>query len=208
MNDNYLSVKEFAAAAGVTTQYIYKILGSSLKPYKKKINKKIYIDAAAVEYIKGGFPNDIENQPKPTENQPTLQPSENAELQPNQPTLQPTKPTNATSDKLEELQSSGEVEALKLLIEELKQDKEDLKQDKEQLIKDKEDLKQEALKWQQLLADERNKVKLLEAAAAPVEKEEVVFREVEQEESAAEQEEKQQMPQTFGEKIKWLFSRR
>ena len=23
MNDNYLSVKEFAAAAGVTTQYIY-----------------------------------------------------------------------------------------------------------------------------------------------------------------------------------------
>ena len=26
MNDNYLSVKEFAAAAGVTTQYIYKIL--------------------------------------------------------------------------------------------------------------------------------------------------------------------------------------
>lgn len=201
MNDNYLSVKEFAAAAGVTTQYIYKILGSSLKPYKKKINKKIYIDAAAVDYIKGGFPNDIENQPKPTENQPTLQPSENAGLQPNQPTLQPTKPTNATSDKLEELQSSGEVEALKLLIEELKQDK-------EQLIKDKEDLKQEALKWQQLLVDERNKVKLLEAAAAPVEKEELVFREVEQEEPAAEQEEKQKLPQTFGEKIKWLFSRR
>ena len=205
MNDNYLSVKEFAAAAGVTTQYIYKILGSSLKPYKKKINKKIYIDAAAVEYIKGGFPNEVENQPKPTENQPSLQPSKNAELQPNQPTLQPTKPTNATSDKLEELQSSGEVEALKLLIEELKQDKEDLKRDKEQLIKDKEDLKQEALKWQQLLADERNKVKLLEAAAKPVE--EVNFTEVKEvEEEPAAAAEPEELPHTFKEKIKWLFN--
>ena len=207
MNDNYLSVKEFAAAAGVTTQYIYKILGSSLKPYKKKINKKIYIDAAAVEYIKGGFPNEVENQPKPTENQPSLEPRKNAELQPNQPTLQPTKPTNATSDKLEELQSSGEVEALKLLIEELKQDKEDLKRDKEQLIKDKEDLKQEALKWQQLLADERNKVKLLEAAAEPVEQE-VEFKEVEEPAAAEQIEQPQELPKTFKEKIKWLFSNR
>ena len=38
MEEEYLSVKDFAAAAGVTTQYIYKILGTHLKPYKKKIN--------------------------------------------------------------------------------------------------------------------------------------------------------------------------
>ena len=55
-------------------------------------------------------------------------------------------------------------ERLKELIEELKQEKEELK-------KDKEYLKQEALKWQQLLIDERNKVKVLEAAVLPVEKE-------------------------------------
>lgn len=208
MNENYLSVKEFAAAAGVTTQYIYKILGSSLKPYKKKINKKIYIEAAAVEYIKGGFLNDAENQPKPTENQPSLQPNGEADLQQNQPTDQPTNATNATDKELKELQNGGEVEALKLLVEELKQDKEDLKKDKEQLIKDKEDLKQEALKWQQLLLDERNKVKLLEEAAAPVEAAE--FTEVKEAAAAAEEieqsQEKQELPKTFREKLRWLLS--
>ena len=67
--------------------------------------------------------------------------------------------------------------------------------------KDKEYLKQESLKWQQLLADERNKVKLLETAAAPIEKTEVVYRQVEQEKI-------QELPQTFGEKIKWLFGKK
>lgn len=203
MSENYLSVKEFAAAAGVTTQYIYKILGSSLKPYKKKINKKIYIEAAAVEYIKGGFPKETENQPKTTEDQPPLQPNKNAELQQNQPTLQPTNETNATKERMEELQSSGEVEALKLLVEELKAEKKELQNDKEYL-------KQEALKWQQLLADERNKVKLLEAAAAPGE-EEVSFTEIKDPAAAAERieqpQEQQELPKTFIEKLKWLFSK-
>ena len=40
MDKEYLTVKEFAAAAEVTTQYIYKIYGSSLKPYTKTIKKK------------------------------------------------------------------------------------------------------------------------------------------------------------------------
>ena len=36
MEKEYLTVKEFAAAAGCSTQYIYKILGTHLKPYKRR----------------------------------------------------------------------------------------------------------------------------------------------------------------------------
>lgn len=184
MNEEYLSVKDFAAAAGCSTQYIYKILGTHLRPYKKKINKKTYIEAAAIELVKNGFSTDATletNQMQPTaasdcnsSNQPTNQ-QETTEI-----------------NRKEEKEENGEVEALKMLVEELKADKEYLKQ--------------EALKWQQLLADERNKVKLLEAAAAPIEKEDIVYREMEQEEPAA-KEEKQELPQTFTEKIKWLFKK-
>ena len=153
----YLSVKEFAEAAGVSTQYIYKILGAQLKPYKKKINKKTYIESCAVEFVVNGFVDDTTNSTLAT-NQ--MQPSAEEPLQPLQPTMKPTNSTeNATKEKDS---SSGEVEALKMLIEELKKDK-------EQLLQDKDYLKQEALKWQRLLSDEREKVKLLEGAAAPVE---------------------------------------
>lgn len=189
MNDEeekYLSVKEFAAAAGVTTQYIYKILGTYLKPYKKKVNKKTVIAEAAIGLVKNGFATVATNATNQNAT-PQTEP-----LQPMQPTDQPTNTTDFAT-----LEESGEVKALKELIAELRQDKEDLKRDKE-------DLKQEALKWQQLLIDERNKVKLLEAAAAPKEKEELMFTEVE-EEPAAKEVEKQELPQGFFNKLKWLF---
>ena len=112
-------------------------------------------------------------------------------LQPMQPTNQPTKTTDFAT-----IEESGEVQALKELIKELRQDKEDLKRDKE-------DLKQEALKWQQLLIEERNKVKLLEAAAAEEPREEVVNFE-----EPAAVAEPQELPKTFGEKLKWLFSKK
>ena len=189
MNDEeekYLSVKEFAAAAGVTTQYIYKILGTHLKPYEKKVNKKTVIAEAAIGLVKNGFATVATNATNQNAT-PQTEP-----LQPMQPTDQPTNTTDFAT-----LEESEEVKALKELIAELRQDKEDLKRDKE-------DLKQEALKWQQLLIDERNKVKLLEAAAAPKEKEEVMFTEV-QEEPAATETEKQELPQGFFNKLKWLF---
>lgn len=43
MND-YISVAEFAELAGVSPQYIYKLLSNTLKPYTKTINKKKMID--------------------------------------------------------------------------------------------------------------------------------------------------------------------
>jgi chromosome segregation ATPase len=101
--------------------------------------------------------------------------------------LQPTDATN----------KDGEIAALKQLIEELKQDKEDLK-------KDKEDLKQEAIKWQQLLLEEKNKVKLLEAATSKTEGEVIEFEEV----ADSKEEVREAVPATpkgFINKLKWLF---
>ena len=181
MEEEYLSVKDFAAAAGVTTQYIYKILGTHLKPYKKKVNKKTVIAEAAIGLVKNGFATVATNA---TNQNATPQ------TEPMQPTDQPTNTTDFAT-----LEESGEVKALKELIAELRQDKEDLKRDKE-------DLKQESLKWQQLLIEERNKVKLLEAAAAEEPREEVVNFE-----EPAVVEEPHELPKTFGEKIKWFFKK-
>ena len=54
----FLTVKEFAEAANVSTQYIYKILGSQLKPYKKKQNKKTVIDKAALKIFENEVATD------------------------------------------------------------------------------------------------------------------------------------------------------
>ena len=225
MNKEYLTVKEAAEELGVTTQYIYKILNSVLKPYKKKISKKTYIDAEAIEKLK--------NEKFATD----LQPSKNEDLQPKEPTIQPTlQPKNndlvaknddfsikkdefatdlqprkqkENADNEPTLQpnqenrlQNGEVEALKALVKELQEQK-------QELLKDKEYLKQEALKWQQLLIDERNKVKLLEAAAEPREQE-IEYTEIREAAAAAEPQqeptEPQPQPRTFKEKIKWLFT--
>ena len=50
MNE-YLTVKEFAAAAGVSQQYIYKILNTTLKPYTKIINKRKMIDKDGLKVV-------------------------------------------------------------------------------------------------------------------------------------------------------------
>ena len=199
MEEEYLSVKDFAAAAGVTTQYIYKILGTHLKPYKKKIQKKTYVATIAIDLVKNGF-DSVEKSTVSTSETNQNATRRQEPLQPMQPTDQPTKTTDFAT-----IEESGEVQALKELIKELRQDKEDLKRDKE-------DLKQEALKWQQLLIEERNKVKLLEAAAAEEPREEVVnfeepaAREIIEEPAAVA--EPQELPKTFGEKLKWLFSKK
>lgn len=173
MEQEYITVKELAQAAGVSTQYIYKLLPNKLKAYTKKKNKKTVVNAVAIEYIKNGFPAK-----QPTKQSATnqIQPAEKEIMQPMQPTLQP---TNATRTNNNDNTTNGEIEALKSLIEELKQDKEDLKQDKL-------DLKKEVEKWQTLFIDERNKVKLLEAAKEQdAEDENVIYNVIDADDSAA-----------------------
>ena len=212
MNENLLTVKELAAAAEVSTQYIYKLLKSSLKPYVKRINDKYYFDAFVVSYIKNGFPTNKEkpqeiatkdatkgcNQTKTLKNKEKPQ-----EIATKDATLQPTlQPTDATKG----CNLENELELLKMMVDELKQDKEALKQDKEQLTKDKEYLQSECMKWQSLLLEEKEKVKLLEAAATeqpqePVEADAAYTEIVEQPAEVPQQE----PPQSFIKKLKWLF---
>ena len=204
MDKEFLSVKEFAAAANVSTQYIYKVLGTKLKPYKKKIDKKTFISSSAIVLIKDAteetnLETNKDNRTEASEIDTLREPqtAKNATLQ---PTLQPMQPTNTTNLATNK---DGEIEALKQLIEELKQDKEDLK-------KDKEDLKQEAIKWQQLLLEEKNKVKLLEAATSKeTEAEEatvVEFEEVNNSEEEKREPLPAEPPKGFINKLKWLFS--
>lgn len=202
--EKYLSVKDFAEAAEVSTQYIYKLVGNSLKPYVKKINKKTMINAAAIQLLKDGF-----NATVATNSTNLLQPDKNTNFQPLQSTEQPTNSTNFTTveKSINLREESGEVQALKEMIEELKRDKEDLKKDKEQLTKDKEDLKQEALKWQQLLIDEKNKVKLLEAAKTEQQEDNIINikEQLNVTESTKEEQEKKELHKGFFNKLKMLF---
>lgn len=49
MPEQFLTVKEFAARAGVTTQRIYQALADSLQSYCKVENGRKYIDSAALQ---------------------------------------------------------------------------------------------------------------------------------------------------------------
>lgn len=170
MDKEYLTIKEFAAVAGVSNKAIYQQLNGRLKEYCKVEHGVKMLEAKALQLF---YADKIQA-------------------------------LNQVSSQVEsslESKENKEIEALKMLIEELKEEKEELKKDKEQLIKDKEDLKQDILSWKSLLADERNKVKLLEAAAAPVE-EEIELEEIK------DPQEQQELPKTFTQKIKWLFNKK
>ena len=52
MDKVYLSIKEFAAAAGVSQQAIYKQLNNKLKPYLKVVENKKMLDKSALELFK------------------------------------------------------------------------------------------------------------------------------------------------------------
>ena len=54
MTDNeYMTVKDFAEAAGVTTQYVYKLLGNKLQPFTNRENGKTLISAEALSLFSG-----------------------------------------------------------------------------------------------------------------------------------------------------------
>lgn len=48
----YISIKEFATAAGVSQQAIYKQLNNKLKPYLKEIDGKKMLNISALELFK------------------------------------------------------------------------------------------------------------------------------------------------------------
>ncbi|MBQ5563584.1 MAG: hypothetical protein IIT39_09380, partial [Clostridia bacterium] len=52
MEQEYLSVKQFAKRAGVTTQRIYQLINKSLKSYCKSENGKKYISTDGLKIFK------------------------------------------------------------------------------------------------------------------------------------------------------------
>ena len=113
MND-YLSVKEFSAAAGVSTQTIYKQLETRLAPHVKESGGRKYISKAALEEFYKVQPDATDLQPDSTKIQPDatelqsdpieVQPEPTAELPTDQPSLQPTQNGNQRElDLLQEL---------------------------------------------------------------------------------------------------------
>ena len=113
MND-YLSVKEFSAAAAVSTQTIYKQLETRLAPHVKESGGRKYISKAALEEFYKAQQDATELQPDSTEIQPDatklqsdpteVQPEPTAELPTDQPSLQPTQNGNQRElDLLQEL---------------------------------------------------------------------------------------------------------
>jgi len=143
MND-YLSVKEFSAAAGVSTQTIYKQLETRLAPHVKESGGRKYISKAALEEFYKVQQDASELQPDTTKLQPDatkLQPdatslqSDASEIQPeptdevpaDQPSLQPTAPSQ-----------NGNQRELDLLQELVKTIQKELEEKNKQLeIKDK-----------------------------------------------------------------------
>ena len=49
MNKDFLTIKEFAEAVGVSQQAIYKQLNNKLKPYLKVVDNKKMLDKSALE---------------------------------------------------------------------------------------------------------------------------------------------------------------
>ena len=163
MND-YLSVKEFAAAANVSTQYIYKILDKQLQPYVIKISGKTKINVEALEKFKVSQPVA----------QPVAQPDFCSDTAENQDFMQPvaqlvSQPVAQPKGK----SKAGEIEALNRLIEELKQDKEYLQQQIEKQNKLVDTLQERIaadgrrLENMQMLLDQQQKLTLVDKISAP-----------------------------------------
>ncbi len=170
-NEEYLTVKDFAAAVGVSHQYIYKASKAKLKPYVKRISGKVMIHSSAIDLFKsesdGCATKSIDwlQSCKPAEEAAaiTVQQEIFAINSTKNHATSATGCKNAQKDKETRDATDSEVKILRELIDELKKSNEELKKDKEILIKDKETLLTESFKWQQLFLEERNKNKILEA---------------------------------------------
>lgn len=172
MNE-YLTVQEFAAAAGVSKQAIYKQMNSRLAPYVQTIKGQRKIAAAALHE----FYDTVEQpkQPEATENQqkPTEKVENSTENQPNSTiTKQPETTENQEPTSLEKRIDELE-KLLQKQIEEDRQEKEFLKDQIRQKDKTIENLTENLKIAQQLAA--ADKKKLLEIEQRQQEKEQGII---------------------------------
>lgn len=108
MADNYLTIKEFAAAAGVSQQAVYKRLEKALKPYYKIIDGKKMIAKEGLEIY-------LHSTIQPTIQPTVVNPVENAEVR----TLSPENDNqiNSTSQSTSLTTEKAQFEALNKTLE-------------------------------------------------------------------------------------------
>lgn len=111
----YLSIKEFAAAAGVSDKYIYKIKNQGLKPYLRRENKQFVIHRDALKLFSEGS----------TDSPAELNRDSTSSEKKIQPKVESVETTDSTQNSAVK---TDEIAALNLLVEELKKDKEYLRQ--------------------------------------------------------------------------------
>lgn len=171
MSDQYLTVQEFAKAAGVSKQTIYKQMNSRLAPYVQTIKGQRKIAAAALQE----FYSVVEqpNQPETTVNQPkTTDKVENStENQPNstlgdQPKTTENQQKTSLEKRIDELET-----LLQKQIEEDRQEKEFLKDQIRQKDKTIENLTENLKIAQQLAAADKKKLLEIEQKQQEQEKE-------------------------------------
>ena len=159
MSTEYLTVKEFAEAAGVSPQTIYKQINSRLAPYVQTIGGQKKIAAAALREFYNAVeqPNSTENQPKTTENNPNstqIQPDSTFENQP-----------DSTENQLDSAIEQRVYQLEKMLQEQIeadRQEKEFLREQIRQKDKTIEDLAENLKIAQQLAAADKKKLLELE----------------------------------------------
>lgn len=175
MDNEYLTVQEFAEAAGVSKQTIYKQMNSRLAPYVQTIRGQRKIAAVALYE----FYDVVEqpNQPEPTEKQPkttekvdgSTENQSNSTLD-NQPKSTEKQEKTSLEKRIDELEK-----LLQKQIEEDRQEKEFLKDQIRQKDKTIENLTENLKMAQQLAA--ADKKKLLEIEQRQQEKEQNIVAE-------------------------------
>lgn len=174
MDDKYLTVKEFATAANISQQAVYKQLNSRLKPYIKiKGNQKLIAVEALNKYYAADSSGDSTEvkqleQPRSSAPNPAIQPKVEPVEQPNSTQIPPDKSQKELEAQIKELQEQ--------IKEILKSEQEEKKFLRDQIIqKDKqiESLQDNLKMAQQLAAADKAKLLMLEEKQQEKEKEAV-----------------------------------
>jgi hypothetical protein len=218
MSNKYLTVKEFAAAAGISQQAVYKQLGSRLKPFvENKGSQKVIAEEALKEfYPAADLPEDSTQEStdptcestNSTEKDQTIQPDSTDKVEQNKKVEQPDSTDPAAEKRQKELED--QIRELQEQIKEIiKNDQEEKKFLRDQLIqKDKqiESLNENLKMAQQLAAIDKKK--LLELENKQPEEDPVIAEEPkpDPEPPAAEQEIEEPKKKGFWSFLSGLFS--
>ena len=164
MNKEYLSVKEFAEAAEISQQAVYKQLNGRLKPFIKSKGKKKLIAAAALEEFYS-----IDDSENSTQVEKVEQPNstlKNQDIQPKVEEVEQLDSTEKTDDKRQQL-LEDQIKELQRQIQEILKNEQEEKQFLRDQIKQKdkqiESLTDNLMIAQQLAAADKKKLLEIEA---------------------------------------------